>query len=107
MLWVDTFLEGDENKTDELQAIWEAFRPFFESQTLRKVWHNYSFDRHVMERMGIGMEGFDGDTMHMARLWDSSRIGKGGYSLEALSCEFVNKNFLACVLIVSFAQYAT
>ncbi len=53
-----------------------------------QVWHNYSFDRHVMERLGVGMAGFDGDTMHMARLWDSSRgSGRGGYSLEALSSE--------------------
>lgn len=95
MLWVDTYLDGDENKSDDLRAIWEAFRPFFESKSLRKVWHNYSFDRHVMERMGIKMEGFDGDTMHMARLWDSSRTGKGGYSLEALSCELSKIRFLS------------
>ena len=52
-----------------------------------QVWHNYSFDRHVMERLGLRMGGFSGDTMHMARLWDSSRQGRGGYSLEALSSE--------------------
>lgn len=52
---------------------------------LLQVWHNYSFDRHVLERMGLAMRGFAGDTMHMARLWDSSRVGRGGYSLEALS----------------------
>lgn len=41
-----------------------------------------------MERLGLRMAGFDGDTMHMARLWDSSRgSGRGGYSLEALSSE--------------------
>lgn len=50
-----------------------------------QVWHNYSFDRHVMERLGLRMRGFGGDTMHMARLWDSSRQGRGGYGLEALS----------------------
>lgn len=54
-----------------------------------QVWHNYSFDRHVMERTGVRMAGFAGDTMHMARLWDSSRMGRGGYSLEALSSEWM------------------
>lgn len=38
------------------------------------------------------MAGFGGDTMHMARLWDSSRTmtkGGKGYSLEALSGKWV------------------
>ena len=34
---------------------------------------------------GIGCSGFHADTMHMARLWDSSRTMNGGYSLEALT----------------------
>eukprot|EP00889_Picochlorum_renovo_P004618 jgi/Picre1/31648/NNA_006999.t1 len=37
--------------------------------------------------MGVKCNGFYGDTMHMARLWDSSRTGRGGYSLEALTTE--------------------
>lgn len=71
---------------EEAAEIIEAFRPFFESAAHCKVWHNYSFDRHVLERLGYSMAGFAADTMHMARLWDSSRVGaKGGYSLETLS----------------------
>ena len=85
MIWVDTWLNGEESKKDEAKAILETFRVFFESEGHKKVWHNYSFDRHVIERMGIICRGFYGDTMHMARLWDSSRTGRGGYSLEALS----------------------
>jgi DNA polymerase-1 len=85
MIWVDTWLNGEESKKDEAKAILETFRVFFESERHKKVWHNYSFDRHVIERMGIVCRGFYGDTMHMARLWDSSRTGRGGYSLEALS----------------------
>lgn len=85
MIWVDTWLNGEESKKDEAKAILETFRVFFESERHKKVWHNYSFDRHVIERMGIVCGGFYGDTMHMARLWDSSRTGRGGYSLEALS----------------------
>ncbi|KAL4452308.1 hypothetical protein ABPG75_007970 [Micractinium tetrahymenae] len=88
MLWVDTWLDGDEARAGEAAAIVEVFRPFWESERHKKVWHNYSFDRHVMERLGLRMAGFDGDTMHMARLWDSSRgSGRGGYSLEALSSD--------------------
>ena len=87
MLWVDTWLNGDESRQREAKEIMEVFRPFFESERHGKVWHNYSFDRHVLERMGVCCKGFFGDTMHMARLWDSSRTGRGGYSLEALTTE--------------------
>lgn len=87
MLWVDTWLNGEEDKMKEAQSIVEIFKPFFESERHNKVWHNYSFDRHVLERMGVSCKGFYGDTMHMARLWDSSRTGRGGYSLEALTTE--------------------
>jgi hypothetical protein len=127
MLWVDTWLDGEEARAGEAAAIVEAFRPFWESEQhkkvggcspccphacslhcagcscsislthfpicppspfpMKQVWHNYSFDRHVMERLGVAMRGFGGDTMHMARLWDSSRMVRGGYSLEALSSE--------------------
>lgn len=33
------------------------------------------------------VSGFHADTMHMARLWDSSRRTDGGYSLEALTSD--------------------
>ncbi|KAL5216394.1 hypothetical protein ABZP36_007795 [Zizania latifolia] len=51
----------------------------------RDVWHNYSFDSHVIENYGIKVAGFHADTMHLARLWDSSRRTDGGYSLEGLT----------------------
>jgi 3'-5' exonuclease len=35
----------------EEKAILDAFKPFFEDPDIKKVWHNYSFDRHVMMRM--------------------------------------------------------
>lgn len=50
-----------------------------------QVWHNYSFDYHIIENYGIKVSGFYADTMHLARLWDSSRRILGGYSLEALT----------------------
>lgn len=63
----------------------DSFKPFFESPHIKKVWHNYSFDRHVLGNMGIHCQGFAGDTMHMARLNDSSRKGKLNYSLASLT----------------------
>lgn len=76
-LWVDTL-------GPEREAILDCFRPYFENHDIKKVWHNYGFDRHVLERHALPARGFGGDTMHMARLYDTSRELKG-YSLEALS----------------------
>ena len=80
LLWVDTLKLGDEG--------WAIFKPYFESPDAKKVWHNYSFDRHVIENHGgIKLAGFAADTMHMARLWNSNRKLEGGYSLEALTSD--------------------
>ena len=71
---------------EDARDVWEAFRPFFEDPRILKTWHNYSFDRHVMYNMHqLDCRGLAGDTMHMARLWSSSRKGKLNYSLESLS----------------------
>lgn len=74
-IWIDTTKEG----------VLEIFKPWLERETARKVWHNYSFDRHVLYNEGVDVRGFGGDTMHMARLWDASRTA--GYSLAALTEE--------------------
>ena len=48
-----------------------------------------------MNNENINCKGFYGDTMHMARLWDTSRDkatgggGGEGYSLESLSSELI------------------
>ncbi|KAL5214039.1 hypothetical protein ABZP36_003191 [Zizania latifolia] len=76
-IWVDV-LDGGRDVLME-------FAPFFEDPSIRKVWHNYSFDSHVIENYGIKVAGFHADTMHLARLWDSSRRTDGGYSLEGLT----------------------
>uniref|UniRef100_A0ACD5UFH0 Uncharacterized protein n=1 Tax=Avena sativa TaxID=4498 RepID=A0ACD5UFH0_AVESA len=76
-IWVDV-LDGERDVLME-------FVPFFEDPSIRKVWHNYSFDKHVIENYGIKVAGFHADTMHLARLWDSSRRLDGGYSLEGLT----------------------
>ena len=71
------------------------FKDFMEDEEHLKVWHNYGFDRHVMFNMGIDCKGFAGDTMHMARLEDTSRMkfggGGGGYSLEALTDDVLKR----------------
>ncbi|KAL2473007.1 DNA polymerase I A [Forsythia ovata] len=77
-VWVDVLDGGGKNLIAE-------FAPFFEDSSIKKVWHNYSFDNHVVENYGLNVSGFFADTMHMARLWNSSRRTEGGYSLEALT----------------------
>lgn len=71
--------------TGKAKAILDEFKPFFTRPDIRKVWHNYSFDRHVLANMDIHCQGFAGDTMHMARLLDSSRKGTRNYSLANLT----------------------
>lgn len=78
-IWVDV-LDGG-------RSVLLEFAPFFEDPSIKKVWHNYSFDSHVIENYGIKLSGFHADTMHLARLFDSSRRADGGYSLEALSSD--------------------
>lgn len=76
-----------------------------------QVWHNYGFDKHVLQRRGFGIParaiaalptgepgaaytpeqftlklgGFAGDTLHLARLHDAGRKGTQTYSLASLS----------------------
>ncbi|PIA63953.1 hypothetical protein AQUCO_00201341v1 [Aquilegia coerulea] len=79
-IWVDVLDGGGRELLME-------FAPFFEDPSIKKVYHNYSFDSHVIENYGIKISGFHADTMHMARLWDSARRTEGGYSLEALTSD--------------------
>ncbi len=64
----------------------QLFKGYFESSQFKKCWHNYSFDRHVLANHGIHTQGFHGDTMHMARLFDTSRKR---YSLEELVKDYL------------------
>mmetsp|Transcript_36196 Transcript_36196/g.34234 ORF Transcript_36196/g.34234 Transcript_36196/m.34234 type:complete len:946 (-) Transcript_36196:18-2855(-) len=91
-LWIDNLGDAD--------GVLQEFKAWFEDDTVRKVWHNYSFDRHVMGNEGINVMGFHGDTMHMARLWDTARdkiSGGGGYKLEALTSELLDDQRFAKV----------
>lgn len=80
-VWVDNL--------DAAEGTLGLFRDFLESTSAKKVWHNYSFDRHVLYNEGINVRGLGGDTMHMARLWNTARFQNGGYSLEALSADLL------------------
>eukprot|EP01041_Mallomonas_annulata_P002582 gene2582-5051_t len=62
-----------ENIGDAQGLLKEVFQDWFADERYKKVWHNYGFDRHVMYNHRIDCKGFAGDTMHMARLWDTSR----------------------------------
>jgi SAP domain/3'-5' exonuclease len=82
-LWIDNL--------DDAHGVLQEFKEWFEDDRFLKVWHNYGFDRHVMWNEGINCKGFGGDTMHMARLQDTSRSKNGsGYSLEALTGEMLS-----------------
>ena len=78
-LWVDTTEEG----------VLDEFKAWLEDESALKVWHNYGFDRHVLYNHDVNVRGFGGDTMHMARLWDASRLA--GYSLEVLTDELLGR----------------
>ena len=83
-LWIDNL--------DDAQGILQTFKPWLENSLHRKVWHNYGFDRHVLWNEGIDVRGFGGDTMHMARLQDTSRAKNGGgYSLESLTNDLIGR----------------
>jgi len=85
ILWID-------NLDDSAGVLYE-FKEWFEDPSHLKVWHNYGFDRHILWNEGIDCRGFGGDTMHMARLQDTSRAKYGagkGYSLEALTDDLIN-----------------
>lgn len=45
-----------------------GLKDYFEDSNFKKIWHNYGFDRHIFYNHGIDVQGFAGDTMHMARL---------------------------------------
>jgi len=54
------------------KGVLDYFKDYFEDARCRKVFHNYNFERHVLARHGIRLEGLFGDTVRMARLWDTS-----------------------------------
>eukprot|EP00250_Pteridium_aquilinum_P010412 c19366_g1_i1 orf=224-3553(-) len=84
-VWVDVL--------DSNEELLNMFKEYFEDSSIKKVWHNFSFDRHVLANHGIRAAGFYADTMHLARLWHSGRKGaEGSYSLESLTSDLKAMN---------------
>lgn len=80
-LWVDNM-----DRDGSFRGVLERFRGYLEDPRLKKVFHNYSFDRAMFHNEGISVAGFAGDTMHMARLEHSDRES---YKLEVLGRELL------------------
>lgn len=81
LLWIDNL---------DPEGVLMHFKDYFEDKSIKKVWHNYSFDRAVLYNHGIDVQGFGGDTMHMSRLHNAARRG---YSLEVLSKKWCGPEF--------------
>lgn len=60
------------------------FGSYFKDSSYKKVFHNYAFDAHLLWRQDIKLEGFHADTMHLARLYDTS-LAKGSWEARALA----------------------
>eukprot|EP01025_Chloroclados_australasicus_P007594 TRINITY_DN12485_c0_g1_i3.p1 TRINITY_DN12485_c0_g1~~TRINITY_DN12485_c0_g1_i3.p1 ORF type:complete len:997 (-),score=105.38 TRINITY_DN12485_c0_g1_i3:526-3174(-) len=84
VIWVDTM----EQHSEQILKIFAD--QIFANPDIKKVFHNYSFDRHVLDsairKLGPKysehkLRGFYADTMHMARLLDTDRQS---YSLADL-----------------------
>lgn len=74
-LWVDCYdaeSGGVAAGEEPIPPVLEAFKAYFADEAQSKVWHNYSFDGHILLNYDVSAAGLAGDTMHMARLWDSS-----------------------------------
>ena len=48
---VDALCDGGEQ-------VLQAFKEYLEDENIKKVWHNYSFDRHVLWNHNIDVQGF-------------------------------------------------
>lgn len=82
-LWIDNL--------DAAEGVLLEFKGVLEDRSVLKAYHNYGFDRHVLFNHGIDAQGLAADTMHMARLFDSSRLAVtgAGYSLESLTTDYL------------------
>ena len=74
VLWIDNI--------DDACGVLQQFKDWQENERYLKVWHNVGLDRHILWNEGINVQGFGGDTMHMARLQNTSRTQ---FPLEALT----------------------
>ncbi|CAD7957605.1 unnamed protein product [Amoebophrya sp. A120] len=61
-----------DNYHSKLLGDGSPFKEYFENPQYRKVFHNFAYDYKVLLRAGIQLQGFYADTLHLARLQDSS-----------------------------------
>lgn len=78
-VWVDNWSQPPEGLSGEAAVeasgkthLLDLFADYLRSDQIRKVLHNLSFDKHMLANEGLQIGGFAADTMHMARMWDSS-----------------------------------
>ena len=64
-LFIDNYADAD--------GVIMEFKEYLEDPKYLKCFHNYGYDRHIFYNHGIDVQGFGGDTMHMARLFDPSK----------------------------------
>ena len=81
-LFIDNYADAD--------GVIMEFKEYLEDPQYLKCWHNYGFDRHIFYNHGIDVKGFGGDTMHLARLYDPSKM-PNQYALSALTEIFSNE----------------
>ena len=82
------------------EGVLAEFREYFAAPGLRKIYHNYSFDKAILSRAlwrATGAEpaervlrGFHADTMHMSRLQDAGRLH---HSLAHLTSELLEERY--------------
>eukprot|EP00916_Digyalum_oweni_P002947 GHVL01005418.1.p1 GENE.GHVL01005418.1~~GHVL01005418.1.p1 ORF type:complete len:768 (+),score=101.48 GHVL01005418.1:1669-3972(+) len=65
-LWIDNSGDGQ---------VLLQFQEYFSCQDRLKVFHNFSFDYHLLRGEDIQVRGFLADILHLARLYDSSLSG--------------------------------
>jgi len=80
----DLYLSPDGKPTR--RGILPLFKQYLEDPNIKKVFHNYSFDRAQFVREGIHVQGFYADTMHMAYLDDSQH--------ESFTLQYLGKHLL-------------
>mmetsp|Transcript_6940 Transcript_6940/g.12343 ORF Transcript_6940/g.12343 Transcript_6940/m.12343 type:complete len:843 (+) Transcript_6940:77-2605(+) len=73
---------NDLDENSMLRGVLIEFKEYLEDAGIKKVLHNYCFDKAVLLRSGIRLDGLIGDTMHMARMLPGH---SGAVSLATLS----------------------
>lgn len=81
----------DEERCDEkhlfLDDIFDDLKALFFNPKLTTIWHNFKFDGHFLNRLGILPKGIVHDTLLMHNLLNETESGK----LKKLASEYIDK----------------